>query len=101
MIITKLYRLLSKKDKGGNPLINPNFVSKQKKPVEMLSIFPKFSSSCIKTLKCNHTTSRAFKIHSHTCQKKKKNHSHANYEEGEEEEILPQATLKTSTSLFP
>ena len=40
MIITKLYRLLSKKDKGGNPLINPNFVSKKKKPVEMLSIFP-------------------------------------------------------------
>ena len=39
-IINKLYYMLSKKDKGGNPVVKPNFVSKPKRKVEMTSILP-------------------------------------------------------------
>ena len=39
-IINKLYYMLSKKDKGGNPIVKPNFVSKPKRKVEMTSILP-------------------------------------------------------------
>lgn len=39
-IIKKVYWMFSKKDAGGNPVIKPNFVSKQKRKVEMSSILP-------------------------------------------------------------